>query len=259
MLAPLLKRFAYCSRTSVENGANDLQKSLQQQLQSFKTDIDIAKASYARLVKARDDIINEMIMLNTKNAELTSLNNDLSRRVTEREREAIAVMAGTSFLGPDEIEKEQEQRKSDENVSGEVAVSLERKSSDHQNVRKVAQRDSISKAEPPKMFKFRRNKGGNVFGRKGQGNKKNSEEMTIGLPYDATTSQPFNFTNENTKTKSSSDVKELVDVNLKNRAGHSFTQTRFLRPAKCEICADKIWRASELKCQGTWQNRTGFK
>lgn len=238
------------SRVSVENGASDLQKSLKQQLQSFKTDIDIAKASYARLVKARDDIISEMIMLNTKNAELTSLNNDLSRRVTEREREAIAVMAGTSFLGADEADKEQEHRKSEENVPGDVAVSLERKSSDHQNVRKVAQRDSISKAEPPKMFKFRRNKGGNVFGRKGQSNKKSAEEMTIGLPYDATTSQPFNFTNENTKPKnSSSDVKELVDSNLKNRAGHSFTQTRFLRPAKCEICADKIWRASELKCQ----------
>lgn len=113
-------------------------------------------------------------MLNTKNAQLTELNNDLSRRVTEREREALALMAGTNFVTNDNDNTKQH---SSQDLPNDIVVSLERKSSDHQNVRKVAQRDSISKADPPKMFKFRRNKGGNVFGRRNHNN--NTKRMKM--------------------------------------------------------------------------------
>ncbi|KAI9490027.1 hypothetical protein BDB00DRAFT_875726 [Zychaea mexicana] len=262
----------------------------QQQLRSVQGDIEAAKLGYARLVKARDDIINEMIMLNTKNAELTTLNNDLSRRVTEREREALAVMAGTSFLGDDSNNNTSNKsgsgaaasdgnankqpqlhlQQQDSGLDLNNSVSLERKSSDHQNVRKIAQRDSISKAEPPKMFKFRRNK----FGRRNNSNskknntnnnsdKENDTTMTIGVPYDANVAgQPLGNAGPETlqqgsrqKTSNNNElIKELENTAARGRAGHNFAQTRFLRPCKCDVCNEKMWRVSELKCQAMFGN-----
>ncbi|CDH51060.1 signal transducer [Lichtheimia corymbifera JMRC:FSU:9682] len=236
-------------------------RACQQQLRSIQSDIDAANESYSRLSKSRDDIIAEMIMLNTKNAQLTELNNDLSRRVTEREREALALMAGTNFVTNDNDNNKPKSQHSSQDLSSDIVVSLERKSSDHQNVRKVAQRDSISKADPPKMFKFRRNKGGNVFGRRNHNNTKKSEDETvIGVPYDANSSRPLNpapptdGSTQKHKTSSES-VKELQDQAMRIRnQGHNFSHTRFLRPNKCEICNEKIWRVSELKCQAMFGN-----
>ncbi|KAI9245895.1 hypothetical protein BDA99DRAFT_272023 [Phascolomyces articulosus] len=244
------------NRLSMDTVWEKSHQAAQMQLRSVHSDIDTAKSGYGRLMKARDDIISEMIMLNTKNAELTSLNNDLSRRVTEREREALAVMAGTSFLADEsnpnnkENNNKLQQQDSAMDISG---VFLERKSSDHQNVRKVAQRDSISKAEPPKMFKFRRK---NKFGRRNNSNSKKNdkEEMTIGVPYDANVSgQPLATTtvqeSQPLRQKTSNELKELEAHATRVRAGHNFAQTRFLRPTKCDVCNEKMWRVSELKCQ----------
>ncbi|KAI8142543.1 hypothetical protein BJV82DRAFT_669689 [Fennellomyces sp. T-0311] len=237
---------AAASRLTSDGVWEKNQQACQQQLRSIQSDIESVKSSYNRLVKARDDIINEMIMLNTKNAELTSLNNDLSRRVTEREREALAVMAGTSFLGDDNNKNETNGKQLPSQDSAlELNVSLERKSSDHQNVRKIAQRDSISKAEPPKMFKFRRNKFGR---RRGDSNSKKSdaEDVTIGVPYDANVSRPLGQDAQG-RQKSSGELKEQDHIPRRN--GHNFAQTRFLRPTKCDACNEKMWRVSELKCQ----------
>lgn len=244
-----------------------LYQSWERLLRSVQSDVDTAKSNYSRYVKARDDIIDEMIMLNTKNAQLTSLNNDLSRRVTEREREALAVIAGTSFLSTEADEKADKadantstrkhtKGSSSVDLSNDTKVTLERKPSDHQNVRKVAQRDSISKAEPPKKFNFRRHKGGAVFGRRGNGNNKKGAEgakeaATVGVPYDANTSRACNPINESSgKQKHGHEAKEQDQQTYRTGSGHHFAQTRFLRPTKCEVCHDKMWRVSELKCLG---------
>ncbi|ORY97293.1 hypothetical protein BCR43DRAFT_489534 [Syncephalastrum racemosum] len=216
----------------------------EQQLRSLQNDMEAARANYLRLIKGRDDIINEMIMLNTKNAELSALNNDLSRRVTEREREALAIMAGTSFI-TDEPESAKPSAEAEQHTTPAAAAataaatSLERKSSDHQHVRRVAQRDSISHAEPPKMFKFRRNKGGPMFRRRGHSDSKKNGEELISVPYDP--SKPMHATHEGT-------VKEHGSASDLIKLSHSFTQTRFLRPTKCDACGEKMWRVSELKC-----------
>lgn len=209
-----------------------------QQLHSLQSDMEAARANYLRLIKGRDDIINEMIMLNTKNAELSALNNDLSRRVTEREREALAIMAGTSFITDEpESAKPSAELEQPTAAATAAATALERKSSDHQ--RRVAQRDSISHAEPPKMFKFRRNKGGPMFRRRGHSDSKKNAEELISVPYDPT--KPMHATHEGTVREHGS-ASDLVKPN------HSFTQTRFLRPTKCDACGEKMWRVSELKC-----------
>lgn len=195
----------------------------QQQLVSLQHDTDHAKLGYTRLIKARDDIITEMILLNTKNAELSTLNNDLSRRMTEREREAIAVMAGTSFLGDEPGESNSGRQSPDNQLKQLVSPKL------------TAHRDSFNVAAvqvEPRKFKFRRNKSK----REGDGgDKKDGDTTLIGMPYDTNT---------------------LVVVDKSPQEGqlrvgnHLFNPQKFLRPTKCDVCTDKIWRGTELKCQG---------
>ncbi|CAO3591236.1 unnamed protein product [Absidia cylindrospora] len=240
-------------RTQVEQSVNDLRRQRdiileeierqkmaqwdrfatahQQQLVSLQHDTNHAKLGYDRLVKARDDIITEMIMLNTKNAELSSLNNDLSRRMTEREREAIAVMAGTSFLPDDPI--------------AEPTSSSGRQSPDQQlkqlvSPKLTAHRDSFNDAAavaPPRRFKFRRNRSKRSAGSGGEESGNNDKkdangDALIGMPYD--TNMPV--------------IVEKQEGQL--RVGnHLFNHTKFLRPTKCDVCSEKMWRGSELKCQ----------
>lgn len=132
-----------------------LQHAYQQQLDSLQKDISQSKSSYTRLIKGREDIISDMLLLNSKNAELTQLNNNLSRRVMEREQEAKALFAGTNFLNDDT------------NGTTDTAVSSTSKHKRNLSTgsippapetAKVAQRDSFNGSAAPKLFKFRRNK-----------------------------------------------------------------------------------------------------
>ncbi|KAI8384955.1 uncharacterized protein BYT42DRAFT_564202 [Radiomyces spectabilis] len=217
----------------------------QQQLVSIRKDVELEKSSYSKLIKARDDIINEMIMLNTKNAQLTSLNNDLSRRVMEREREAIAVMAGTSFLGTsaqDELGADRVARhRRTPSASHSAAASPEKKHAEiAHHTPKVAQRDSFNGAEAPRLFKFRRTKEAKAA------KHAKDHEALIGLPYDST-EKGSDVSNEATVTKKEKSSFEEVFYNRAN-GNHHFTQTKFLRPQKCEACGEKMWRVSEYKC-----------
>ncbi|KAI8084764.1 uncharacterized protein BX664DRAFT_337729 [Halteromyces radiatus] len=206
----------------------------QQHLISLQHDTDHAKLGYARLVKARDDIISEMIMLNTKNAELSSLNNDLSRRMTEREREAIAVMAGTSFLT--------NEPSSSTITSPPTESGSGRQSPDHLkqlvSPKLTAHRDSFNDAAavaPPRRFKFRRNRSRSNSAQDNSDKKDtNGNDTLISVPYD--TNIPV--------------VEKSHGADHQLRVGnHLFNQTKFLRPTKCDVCNEKMWRGSELKCQ----------
>ncbi|KAI8340120.1 Rho GTPase activation protein [Chlamydoabsidia padenii] len=152
----------------------------QQQLISLQQDTDHVRLGYDQLVKARDDIITEMILLNTKNAELSNLNNDLSRRMTEREREAMAVMAGTSFLADDNTPPE--------NNNGRR--SLENQLKHLVSPKLTAHRDSFNDATtPPRRFRFRRNRSKRSGSTSQHGaDKKDGGDLLIGIPYSDSTS-----------------------------------------------------------------------
>ncbi|KAI9322203.1 hypothetical protein BX666DRAFT_588330 [Dichotomocladium elegans] len=172
--------------------------SLAAELQSLRNERAALEADARQLTKARDEVINEMIMLNTKNAELTNMNNDLSRRMTEREREAAAVMAGTSFVRRDS-------------------------SGDHGTTR-VVQRDSFNGTQAPKVFKFKKSKVFSKFKKDTQVHSSNNNNNNMALK------------REHTKAPSTS--------------GHSFQPTSFMRLVRCDVCNDKVWGRSDLRCQG---------
>ncbi|KAF1798812.1 hypothetical protein V8B55DRAFT_1588774 [Mucor lusitanicus] len=232
-----------------------LQHAYQQQLDSMQKDMLNAKNSYAKLIKGREDIISDMILLNTKNAELTHLNNDLSRRVMEREQEAKAVFAGMSFLTTPAEESNNSSSNTSTNTmkhrrnlsTGSIGITHSTSMTEISNGKtesfispataKLAQRDSFNGSAAPKLFKFRRNKSGS--GKHKMTNRQNDD--LISVPYDS----------NNSNTRSLEPVSEsFMKKEPENvKAGkHHFAQQKFLRPIKCEACGEKMWRVNELKC-----------
>ncbi|KAF7725555.1 hypothetical protein EC973_009510 [Apophysomyces ossiformis] len=216
------------------------QKALTVEIHSLTSERDSLRCELQELNKARDDVVHEMIMLNTKNAELTSMNNELSRRVIEREREAAAVMAGTSFLYSPSTSPSTELHS---------PTSMQRKSSETSTViPKTASRDSFNGTVSPKMFKIK--KKANMFGKLG----KSPKTDVYG---DGRSSSLYDLSNANGSCQS------LLMDERKERQGskqsqdnnctgpHSFQPTSFLRPVKCGVCNEKMWGGrSEYRCQG---------
>lgn len=243
-----------------------LQHAYQQQLDSMQKDMTSAKAGYAKLIKGREDIISDMILLNTKNAELSQLNNDLSRRVMEKEQEAKAVFAGMSFLTtPEEKQMDKVNSSNSSTTSstsksinhrrnlstGSIGISHSNSMSDIKSndaiqgvTPKLAQRDSFNGSAAPKLFKFRRNRSGS--GKKPSTSNK-MEEKIISIPYESS-----HNTRSLEPVSESFLKKEIENVNTTRVTGgkHHFAQTKFFKPIKCEACSEKMWRVSELKCSG---------
>lgn len=223
---------------------------------------DSLRAETQQLSKIRDEVINEMIMLNTQNAELTSMNNDLSRRVTEREREAAAVMAGTSFLHPSASVSSEYKSSSSNSFSSTSPPPLQpppmqRESSETSIIggqRKVTSRDSFNGTQAPKLFKVKKN-AVNMLTRF---NKSNRTEPSISNDGGSKTSF-YNLSNASVSSQSLAYVEPArrdarqgskQSQTSVHHGSHSFQPTSFLRPAKCGVCGEKIWGLSEYRCQG---------
>lgn len=171
-------------------------------LSSVRQDIQEAQAEYNRLDQARNEVMNDMVLLNTKNAELNALNNDLSRRMSQREREAVAFMAGTNFL----------------DTAGKKHS------------------DEIASAEEETMPRLRK--------------LKNKRMMFFGKSPSTST---LSSSTSSHQRKSSNSCLSINgdDQQHPQQQQHRLVQTKkFIRPMKCEGCGEKIWRASEYKCQG---------
>lgn len=229
----------------------------------------MVKSDIEKQSKLRDEVIHETVMMNTKMAELTEMNNDLSRRVTEREREAAAVMAGTAFLNPSLVQSKHQESTTPTRSSNELAYN-------QPTVKKVTQRDSFNGTQAPRKFNFRKNKGGNMFGKLGnntsnyQTNKarsplqltngdsgyaiSNDSSLLGGGPPMPTPSISESSANRRDKRPMGSppqppNSESLVQQFTQYQGQHELVQASFLRLVKCDICGDKIWGRNELKCQ----------
>lgn len=172
-------------------------------LSSVRHDIEEAQAEYDRLDQARNEVMSDMVLLNTKNAELNALNNDLSRRMTQREREAVAFMAGTNFL--DTAGK----KHSDEIASAEEETT-----------------SRLRKLKNKRMMFFGKSPSTSTLSSTSSSHQRKSSNSCLSINGDDPQSQP-------------------------QPQQHRLVQSKkFIRPMKCEGCGEKIWRASEYKCQG---------
>lgn len=196
-----------------------------------------------------------MVLLNTKIAELSSLNNDLSRRMTEREREAAAVMAGTSFLN-----HAPSPSPSTELLSCSP-VSMQRKGSEASIImQRVTSKDSTSsKDSSSKMFKLKKPKT-NVFTKLSNYSTNSHKKDRSISPSNSNHhiySQQDNYSIYNLNSNSSfnligemmrKDSKQSCDT-TGGGVAHNFIQTSVLRSVKCIGCGEKFWGSNEYKCQ----------
>lgn len=258
--------FRRCSYISPSVHLEHHQQALQQEIKSLQLEREMMKNDIEKQSTLRDEVIHETVMLNTKMAELTEMNNDLSRRVTEREREAAAVMAGTAFLNPSLGQSKQQESVSPGRLSNDLFIN-------QPTVKKVTQRDSFIGTQAPRKFNFRKNKGGNMFGKLGNnaGNYQNSKGRSAPQPVNGESG--YAITNDNGLLGSGPMPTPSISESSANRRDkrpmgspppnsessvqqftqyqghHELVQASFLRLVKCDICGDKIWGRNELKCQ----------
>ncbi|CAO3638105.1 unnamed protein product [Cunninghamella echinulata] len=239
---------------------HEQQRSLLVEINMLKKEKDSLRAETTGLTKLRDDVITDMIMLNTKIAELSEMNNSLSRRVIEREREAAAVFAGTSFL-TDELM----QRKSSE-MSHASSTNHDNNNNNVQEIQKVASRDSYNGILTPKMFKIKKV---NVFGSSSNHKSNSNGSYSSSTPppppirkdsaasispqhhhhhHSPNGSNASDYFNHNGNNANASTVNFM---NKQSQDGsHAFLPTTFYKSVKCEGCSDRMkWGVSELKCQ----------
>ncbi|KAH8548383.1 hypothetical protein BGW37DRAFT_431011 [Umbelopsis sp. PMI_123] len=214
------------------------QQALQQEIKSLQLEREMVKNDIEKQSKVRDEVIHETVMLNTKMAELTEMNNDLSRRVTEREREAAAVMAGTAFLNPSLSPPSKHSPHHQHQESLTSNRSSNELANNQPTVKKVTQRDSFNGTQAPRKFNFRKNKGGNRFGKLGNTAVGNYPKESSGMRRDK---RPMASPPPNSDAS--------VQLFTQYQGQHELVQASFLRPVKCGICGDTIWGRNELKCQ----------
>ncbi|KAL0093989.1 Rho GTPase activation protein, partial [Phycomyces blakesleeanus] len=225
-----------------------LEEAYKSRLKSIRSDISCAKESYDKLVTARDSIINEMVMINTKNAELTAMNNELSMRMDRREKEAVAFIASTSFLKTDSSDNIYQSTKSKSQDStyniNSIALGPSNKSKQE---RSVPNSTAGISPESNKLFKFKRTKDAvlGIFGGSDSNTKfyppKMAEEERDHMSSDSSRdfSKPSDTALSQTRGNSSQ-----ASLSIK---GHYFKPSKSRRPIKCEVCGDKMWGGTELK------------
>ncbi|KAG2205762.1 hypothetical protein INT47_003945 [Mucor saturninus] len=244
------------------------QKSLQTQTKSLISERDLLKHETKSLRKIRDDIVHEMVLLNTKNDELTTINNDLSRRAIQQEEISVPILTRHT---PPPLSPSQSTDSSNLSV-----VCRTRKPSDASSVVcNVSSRNSFIKDQTPKLFRIKKKKS-TMFGLLGGSSSSVSlakpikPEPSLSSSSSKSTygsSKPSIYSSNNlnnssqslhpvdsrsiSKNKAFMDSTASLQITPSHHGGtssHSFQPMSFLRPVKCGACGDKIWGRSEYRC-----------
>lgn len=253
---------------------SNYQKSLKSQIKSLTQERDSLKSQTKVLASSRDEIIYEMVLLNTKNAELTTMNNDLSRRAIEREEATPASAPNMSLSNSPPLSPSQSSETSSI-IQPHPPIQRQRKLSNASSVMfNVSSRRSFISDQTPTLFRLKK-KGSSMFNKLGTTSttpKPSKLDTPTPMPSSSSSSSIFRTTSRsiyNNPNYSSSlqslshqdsgnlgkaSKKSFMDSNASlSHAGHeshSFQPTSFLRPVKCGSCGDKIWGRSEYRCDG---------
>ncbi|CAO3649092.1 unnamed protein product [Cunninghamella blakesleeana] len=267
-----------------------LKKAYDIQLASLQKEITASQKLVTKLNNERDNIIEEMVLLNTKNAELNNMNNDLSRHIASRESEVHALMAGTYFMNKNnKHQQHKHQQHHHHQRYGSSEITSESSSTTNPSISTPASPNftiepSISTSSYKDVNRESRRASANNLPSSKQINllpqptrpnssdfKKSTKSMFAGLQ--TTMNKKKEDNNNNNKEKEDNNeednnkLKDLIDEDkrqlfqqqqrqalltmekIKSIGHHQFAETKFLRPTKCEMCHEKMWRTSELKCQ----------
>ncbi|KAI8340648.1 hypothetical protein BC941DRAFT_450133 [Chlamydoabsidia padenii] len=254
----LVEEIRLLSQSHKEKGPAALENALTIQYQSIQQEIQTARDVLHQLDHKRDVILEEMVLLNTKNAELNTMNNDLSRHIAHRELETKALIASTQFLRSSSSTETTISTASTYPPPSRPSTSTTSTNSSSSATGKKPTRRQQAKKDPEpttetRMFAFSRPK--NVFANRGLHKKKSSECENV-QPPKASQRPPSSASSSSASLRSPTDPLEvpqkkrfsMTETSLPNHL-HQFIETKFLRPTRCEWCQEKMWRSHELKCQ----------
>lgn len=265
---------ATCNADQLETTFNIQHQSIQQEIQAARDLLD-------QLDQRRDAILEEMVLLNTKNAELNTMNNDLSRHIAQRELETKTLMAATQFLQPSSSSETTASSSTyppptrplpnpsaSSSTNSSTSTTYRKPTKKQQKQAKKRQQDQEDQDQPTsassetRIFPFSRHK--NVFASRGLHKKKSSESESTHLTMSKSSERPpspSSISSVSSRTPTDPPPPPLEDRGLYKRRQslaeiispnglHQFIETKFLRPTRCEWCQEKMWRSHELKCQG---------
>lgn len=228
----------------------DYQHNLKTQINSLILERDHLKSQTNELQSTRDEIINDIVILNTKNSELTHMNNDLSRRALEQRAKRSDIPETSPPLSPSQ---------STESTSLPFPSRRTRKASDAASVfsfsSKLNDQQSLSSNNFTRTLK---KKGSSMFSKLAGTTKKPEPTLsksTSSSMFRTTTKQSGIYGNQSFNNSVQSvamsikESKKFMESSLSlSDCLHSFQSYSFIRPVKCGLCNEKMWGRSEYRC-----------
>ncbi|KAF9949210.1 hypothetical protein BGZ72_008983 [Mortierella alpina] len=248
-------------------------KALQEQKERLQLEIQA-------FVEQRDSVLDEMQVLSVRNAELSTINNDMMREMQGRSSKATPAAASGSMLSSFTGKMRKTRHPSGGNQeakpgppvagSGDSTLSFTSHHSDEvrsqHGVASRSRRDEVQEdifgeeQIAPKKFNWKKgtmntmNSGvknvGAMFGKLLVENPSNTLEVPgsrNGHMYSDNGSSNGQVLPPTTRSTSSSS--ETRSFNGRFPEQHFFVQYNYLKPTRCECCDDKIW-GREYRCRG---------
>ncbi|KAG9302849.1 hypothetical protein G9A89_009626 [Geosiphon pyriformis] len=265
--------------------ARHISTHLDQVKQGYLSDIillqsqrDALKQETDQLLSIRDQYIEEAQNLNAKNLELAELNNELTRQIDTNSRVKTNHNGFNFFRGnktsittgySESNNAVQAPFNSPGHSPGGSVHSLDPQNNEvtHQvSMTKLVQRNSISRAEAPKKFKWKKfNKLLSTNNNPITDHKTNTNTNGVISPLNSLSkpSPPNSLDNRSeVRSEGRTDLshKKMASLGVLNQEqkkasnesssprAHNWQQTSFLRPIKCEHCQEKMWGLTETRC-----------
>ncbi|KAF9900719.1 hypothetical protein EC991_006939 [Linnemannia zychae] len=247
-------------------------KALQEQKERLRKDIQL-------YVDQRDGVLNEMQILSVRNAELSTINNDMMREMQERMDTKPTIIAPNNGMlqsFTDKIKRQRQMSGGNQSDlrggvirgSGESTHSLTSTLSDDQTksrlvgdlitsraIREERGDDSTEEGTAtPKKFNWKKGTTntvksvGAMFGKllvEGSNSSLEVPNSKLGQTLSESGSVNSLLLAPTRTFSNSSDTRSLSGISMEQ---HVFIQHNFVRPSRCEACDDKLW-GREYRCR----------
>ncbi|KAH7048208.1 hypothetical protein BKA57DRAFT_394691, partial [Linnemannia elongata] len=246
--------------------SHDLMKqSYQVEVKALQDQKELLQQEIQAFVETRDRVLDEMQILSVRNAELSTINNDMMRELQGRKDAKAAPAAPsssfnlTSFTGKMRRQRQmsggnQQELKAQNLVAGSNESTLSFVSTNSDGASSRSQQGSKSKKEDrqedifgeeivaPKKFNWK----------KGTINTMNTSDASAANGRGAPTMLSDNGSSNGQilpPTRSFSGGSDSRSLNGQYTEQHFFIQHNYIKPTRCDCCDDKMW-GREYKCRG---------
>ncbi|CAG8517967.1 1480_t:CDS:10 [Ambispora gerdemannii] len=229
---------------------------------ALQSERDSLKQETEQLRNTRDQCVEDVQILNAKNLELAELNNELTKQIDTHAKSKgnhnFNFFRGNRAPGTSETQAVTSSWVTPGHSPGGSIYSIENLDSTPQvSMTKLVQRNSISRGETPKKFKWKKNNPFNKLLSAGSAtvssdtweNKSDtrSEIRAEGRLESSTSKKMEKMANLIALNQEQKKVSNDASSHSGHRA-HNWQQTSFLRPVKCEHCQEKMWALTETRC-----------